>query len=409
MRSAWLFTVTAAFACAAHAAPLTYDAALAAAQSSAPDLQAKEAGVESARASARAAGRLPDPKLALGLANFPISGASAGRFAAEPMTMASVGVIQEVPNGAKRRTERVRAEAEIGTAEADRRIKLREVRLDTALAWVDLYFAEKRLAALADIDSALAPLRDTAPAQLTAGAANASEALEAERLIAMLGDRRADLVAAIGKARADLARWTGDPAPDVAGAPPNYDINPAALRAALIRVPSLAAYEDLDRRADAEVAMARAQKRPDWSWEVDYQHRDAKWGDMVSARATISLPLFGSTRQDPIIDARLQDAHRVRSEREAAVRAVSAALEADLADRAMRQDRLGRARDLLLPLANKRADIEIAGYAAGTASLSDMLQALLGFAEAKTDLLDREADFVRDEVRIALTYGDDAQ
>ena len=38
-----------------------------------------------------------------------------------------------------------------------------------------------------------------------------------------------------------------------------------------------------------------------------------------------------------------------------------------------------------------------------------MLQAMLGFAEAKTDALDREAEVARDGVRIALTYGSDAQ
>ncbi|MEO6378496.1 MAG: TolC family protein, partial [Caulobacteraceae bacterium] len=169
------------------------------------------------------------------------------------------------------------------------------------------------------------------------------------------------------------------------------------------------AYADLSRRADIEVAAARADKRPDWSWEVDYQHRDPMWGDMVSARATVSLPLLGSKRQDPIIDARAHDANRVRFEREAARRSLLAALDTDLADHAMHHERLMRARDTLLPLADKRADLEIAGYAAGTTSLSDMLQALLGFAEAKTDLLDREAAVARDGVRIALIYGDDAQ
>jgi outer membrane protein TolC len=409
MRSAWLFAMTAAFAGVAHAAPLTYDAALALAGSSAPDLQAKAQGVEAARASGTAAGRLPDPKLTFGVDNFPVSGPVAGRFGPDSMTMATVGVIQDMPSGAKRRAARDRAVADIGVAQASQRIEARDVRLGAALAWVDLYFAEKRLAALADVQKALDPLVDPAPAQLASGASRPAETLEAERLMAVLNDRRADLVAAIGKARAELARWTGDPAPEVSGAPPSYDIDPDALRAGLDRLPALAAYEERSRRADADTALARADKRPDWSWEVDYQHRDPMWGDMVSARATVSLPLFGSKRQDPIIDARAHDANRVRFEREAARRALLAQLDADLADHAMHHERLMRARETLLPLADKRADLEIAGYAAGTTSLTQMLQAMLGFAEAKTDALDREAEVARDGVRIALTYGSDAQ
>ena len=55
------------------------------------------------------------------------------------------------------------------------------------------------------------------------------------------------------------------------------------------------------------------------------------------------------------------------------------------------------------------AELETASYAAGTASLSDVLQAELGLAEAVTDALDREADVARDGARIVLTYGVDAQ
>src|SRR5258705_35199 len=48
-------------AVAAEAAPLTYDAALEAAERTAPGLQAKAADVRAARSAAIAAGRLPDP------------------------------------------------------------------------------------------------------------------------------------------------------------------------------------------------------------------------------------------------------------------------------------------------------------------------------------------------------------
>jgi outer membrane protein TolC len=160
----------------------------------------------------------------------------------------------------------------------------------------------------------------------------------------------------------------------------------------------------MERQAGADVAAARAEKRPDWSWEVAYQHRDPMWGDMVSLEGTMSLPLFGRKRQDPVIAARTETASRVRIEREATRRALVAQLEADLADHVMHHDRLMRARSALVPLAKRKADLERSSYAAGTASLSDVLQAFIGLAEARVDALDREADVVRDAVRINLTY-----
>jgi outer membrane protein TolC len=404
MRPLWPGLAAALLASAAHAAPLTYDAALQLAESSAPSLQAKAADVEAARAASVAAGRLPDPKLRLGLDNFPVSGPPAGRFGPDSMTMATVGLMQDVPNAAKRRAERDRATADIGAAQTGQAVEARNVRLATALAWVDLYYAEGRLAALDEVAMALMPLRQTAPSRLAAGSARPAETLEADQLLAALGDRRADLVAAVDKARAELARWTGDPTPEAAGPPPTMDVDPVRLRAGLDQHPQLLAYDAMARQAEADVVLARAGKRPDWGWELAYQHRDPMWGDMVSLGATVSLPIFAGKRQDPVIAAKIQRASRVRIEREAARRALLAQLDADLADHRMHHDRMMRAHDTLVPLARRKAELETSSYAAGNAGLADVLQAQLALAEAMVDAFTREADVVRDAVRINLTY-----
>jgi outer membrane protein, heavy metal efflux system len=393
---------------AVRAAPMTYDAALDLAHRSAPVLQARTDELEAARASAVAAGRLPDPKLRVGLDNFPVSGPPAWRFGPESMTMASIGVMQDVPSLAKRRAARARAAADIGAADAGRAVESRAVRLNTALAWIDLFYAERRLSALDAVEAAIAPIRRTAPAQLASGAARPSQTLEADQLAAALADRRDDLAASVARARAELARWTGDGQAEVAGGPPAIVVDPARLRADLDLTPSLTAYDALSRQADAELAAARADKRPDWSWDLTYEHRDPRWGEMVSLGATVSLPLFPGARQDPIIAAKALGAGRVQAERQAARRELSAQLDADLADHALHQERLARARATLVPLAQRRADLETASYAAGSASLGDLLGAMLGLAEARVEALEREAVVARDAVRIVNTYGSDA-
>lgn len=409
MRSAWLFAASALLAGAAHAAPLTFEAAVQITEQDAPDLAAKTLDVAAARSSAIAAGRLPDPKLRLGLDNFPVSGPPAWRFGPESMTMVTVGVTQDVPSGAKRRAARDRAAADIGAAQMSERIEARTVRVAAALAWIDLHYAKRRLAALDAVDRALVSLRDAAPAQLAAGATRPAQALDVDQLTAALGDRRAELTAAVGKARAELVRWTGDPTADVAGDPPTFDLDPVKLRAGLEAVPALAAYDALERQADADLAAAKADKRPDWSWDLAYQHRDPRWGEMVSVGATVSLPLFGAKRQDPVIAARATTANRVRLDREAARRELAAALEIDLADLVRLHERLGRAEATLVPLAKRRVDLETASYGAGSAGLVDVLQAFLSLADADIDRLDREAETARAAVRIALTYGADAR
>jgi cobalt-zinc-cadmium efflux system outer membrane protein len=73
----------------------------------------------------------------------------------------------------------------------------------------------------------------------------------------------------------------------------------------------------------------------------------------------------------------------------------------------MHHEQWVRARDTLLPLARQEAELETASYAAGRAGLLDVIEAEASLARTELDTLDREAALVRDEARLALTYGDD--
>ena len=391
----------------AHAAPLTYAAALQTAAQTSPTLQARDLRVDSARAASRAAGALPDPKLTAGIDNFPISGPPAGRFNGDSMTMARVGIMQDMPNGAKRSAARARAQSDIEVAGATRRLSVREVRTATALAWINLYYAERRLAAVGEVLTRLEPLWAAAPSAVASGAARPAQPLEAEQLRADLEDRRSEVAAGVGRARAELSRWTGDPDSEVDGSPPGFEVDGPALRAALDGHPRLAEQTAMADQAQADVRLAQADKRPDWSWEVAYQRRDPMFGDMVSAGVTLSLPLFGARRQDPIIAAKVAAAGQARAEREVATRDLIAQLDAALADHVMHHEQWGRSQSVLLPLAQKRADLETASYGAGRAGLSAVLQAFTMLANTKLTLLDREAAVAADAATLVLTFGND--
>jgi hypothetical protein len=136
-----------------------------------------------------------------------------------------------------------------------------------------------------------------------------------------------------------------------------------------------------------------------------YGRREPNFGDLVSLQVSIDLPLFAKRRQNPLIAARESEAERARFDRLAAEREVSAALEADLADHAMHQRQLENARDVLVPLAKRRGELDQASYAAGTLDLGSALLSTLALAEAEVDALAREADMARDAVRLNFTYG----
>lgn len=259
--SRWLsvLAAVAGFTSSAHAEPLTYSQALDLASAHAPSLRASALQVDAARAASRAAGALPDPKLSVGVDNFPISGPVAGRFGSDEMTMARVGISEDMPNAARRRAQVAGAGAQIGVAEAQARIEARKVRLATALAWIDLSYAERRLGTLDQLVGGLKGLWESQPASIASGSARPASALGPIQMRARFQDMRSEIAANVAKSRAELARWTAEPNPSTVGTPVTFEVDEAALRAGLERTPTLTAFQSTQRQADAEIASAGRQ------------------------------------------------------------------------------------------------------------------------------------------------------
>ena len=389
----------------ALAGPLTFDAAIEKAHSSAPSIRAKSLGADGARSARIAAGALPDPKLALGIDSFPISGPLAFQPSRDDFTWIRVGVSQDIPNLAKRRAQRGRADADIMVTDAETLVENRVVEVQTAIAWINLAFAERRLASLDDVLGRLDRVVRASPSAVASGSSRPAQVLAGREAIAKLQDRRDELVSAVARARADLTRWTGESDPQIAGALPDFTVDPARLRASLARHPTLTLLAAQTGRADADLRIAEAERRPDFGLDLSYQRRDPRFGDYVSAGATIGLPLFKKRRQEPLIAAKVADAGRARADAEATRRALIADLEAGLADHAMHHEQWMRARDVLQPLAQERVTLETASYGAGRATLVDLADAQAALADARLNTLDREATVVADGVRLTLLYG----
>lgn len=389
---------------AAGAGPLTYAEAIQRAQQDAPSIRAKVLGATATRAARVAAGALPDPKLDLGVESFPISGPLAFAPNRDDFTMARVAVSQDIPNLAKRHAEQARADSDIAAAEADTALEARSVEVGTALAWINLAYAERRLTALDDILSRLRRIIGTASAAVSSGNARPAQTLAGQQAVEALRDRRSELVANIARARAALTRWTGDIVPEIAGPIPSFSVEPDALRAGLDRHPTLEMIAAQAGQAAADIRLAEADRRSDFGVNVAYQRRDPRFGDYVSAGVTIGLPFFTRTRQAAKIGARQADAARVAAEQEAARRALAADLDTDLADHVMHHEQWMWARDTLQPLADQRVKLETASYGAGRASLVDVADAYAAQADAVLTTLDREALVVVNGARLTLTY-----
>src|SRR5207248_9296252 len=113
-------------------------------------LVAQDSAITASREMAVAAAQFPDPVATLGINNLPVNGPDAWSATRDFMTMRSVGVMQEITRADKRkaRAERFMREAEKSLAEKSARIA--SIQRDTALAWLDRYYAEAQLAVVTE-------------------------------------------------------------------------------------------------------------------------------------------------------------------------------------------------------------------------------------------------------------------
>lgn len=397
MRFAWALACAAIWAPAAHAQDLSFADALERAASEGPSITARRAALDAAERSVGPAGALPDPELVLGIENVPVTGADRFRLDRDEMTMQRIGIMQEMPSFAELGARRAMARAEAQRAGAGLALGRLQARLGAAQAWIGLYYAERRVAVLERLARETRASAEAARARLASGAGSVGEAIAAEVEAARIEDRSAEASASVVATRAELRRWIGVAADQPLGdEPPAFAIDAEALRHHLRRHPALAAYDAESAAAEAGLNMARAERWPDWSWEVSYGRRDRALEDMASVEVRVGLPLFQAWRQGPSIDARRADVARVGAERDATLREHEAMLEAGLAQHSALAASVARARDVRLPLARQRAEAAVGAFAAGNSGSSTLIA-------ARRDQLEAELDVLMLEERLAMT------
>jgi len=392
------------------AAALTLDEALRLAENNAPSLTAQDAKIHAASSAAIPAGELPDPKLLLGVQNYPVGGPDRWSIDQDFMTMQMVGVRQEMPNSDKRKARIEVADAAVDRAAAERRVERLKVRQSTALAWISSYSVERKDALFQDFYKENRLLTDTVRAQIAGGRAQPADAVTPKQEAAQLAEQQDDLVLQRAQARAALKRWIGPAANDKpVGSLPEWPVDTSSYAHKLQHHPELAAFAPMAREAQAKVNEAVSEKQSDWSWEVDYQHRGREFGDMVSVQFSWDLPLFPDSRQNPRIAAKQAELSQLEAEREALSREHTQQLENELADYERLNRAVRRNQESLLPLAKEKVDLSMASYRAGKGDLNAVVAARRQLIEARLKQIDVEEQRALTSARLYFAYGESSQ
>jgi cobalt-zinc-cadmium efflux system outer membrane protein len=385
--------------CATYAAAsgLTLDETQELAVARQPLLLSQQAAIQAAEQSAVAASQLPDPKLRVGLRDYPVTGSDAFSLTRENFTMLTLGISQDFPREAKRQLRGQRGEIESTQRQAELGALRRTIRRDAALAWLDAYQAEETLRFIRALQNESALKIDSLEIGLKTGRVSLADLLAERVNLQLLKDREADFANQAERARAALTRWIGAEAfrPLESRLPEAPAFALEQILAQVVEHPHLNTLEEQVRLAETEVALARQAYKPDWSLELSYGLRP-EFSDFIGVQASIDLPVFPKNRQDRELAAKIALAERARALRDDQLRVMQADARRYFADWQSASGRLAELYEpAILPRARERADAALAAYRAGRSELKEVLESRRAEHELQLQQLALQVDRAR--------------
>src|SRR6266567_5079475 len=361
-------------------------------------LAAQDSAISASREMAIAAGQLPDPVATVGVNNLPVNTSDAWSFTRDFMTMRSVGVMQEFTRADKReaRAERFEREAEKSHAEKD--VSLAAIQRDTALAWLDRYYAEAMQTVISEQSRQAQVEIEAAESGYRAGRGNLADILAARNALVLLDDRASEVGRKASAAKIALARWIGNDADAPLAGKPAIDairLDPSTLEADITHHPEIAMLAKKEEVAAAEVRMAQTNKKADWSVALMYSQRGSAFSNMVSVNVSVPLQWDQRNRQDREVAAKVAMLDQARAEREDMLRAHTAEVRAMIAEWENDRERSARYAREVLPLATERSQATLGAYRGAKASIADVLLARRSEIDVRMQALQLEMDTAR--------------
>ena len=361
-------------------------------------LVAQDSAITASREMAVAAGQLPDPTLSVGLQDLPINGSARFSLTQDNFTMLNVGVMQEFTRKEKREARAERFEREAEKSLAEKEVSLAAIQRDTALAWLDRYYAEAMQTVVSEQSRQAEVEIEAAESGYRAGRGNLADLLAARNALVLLDDRASEFARKVSAAKIALARWIGNNADAPLAGKPAIDairLDPSTLETALNHHPDLAVLARKEDVAAAEVRVAQTNKKADWSVALMYSQRGPAFSNMISLNVSVPLQWDRRNRQDREVAAKLAMLDQARAEREDMLRAHTAEVRAMIAEWENDRERSARYAREVLPLATERSQATLGAYRGAKASISDVLLARRSEIEVRMQALQLEMDTAR--------------
>jgi len=369
---------------------------------------------ESLQERAVAEGTLPDPKLKVGLANFPTDTFDREQ---EPMTQIQLGIVQMFPRGNSLELTSSRmgddAKGELARAEAQRRNVIQQVRIN----WLDVYYWQNAAEVVAKNRVLFEQLSNITQSLYAVGRRKQEDVLQAELELGLLDDREAQVLTMMEMSRANLARLIG---PQAAQRPlyRKFPSLPTVLRQdgkpeRLQQHPLLQVEQARIDASQKNVEIARQSYKPEWALDVTYGFRDGynpdgtDRADFLSAMVLMDMPIFTGNRQDKSLEASKLKHQAALYSREDQLRELNKLWEATYAEWTRLGERLRLFETSLVNKAHNNANAALHAYQNDRGEFSSVMRASIMEFETQLKALSVRVEHAKSQAKLLYLLGEE--
>ncbi|MGC2695446.1 MAG: TolC family protein [Candidatus Angelobacter sp.] len=377
---------------ASSQAPVPLTALIEEAQQKNPDIQAAGHEYRAASSSAKGAGALPDTQLILQHLSVgsprPFAGYTNSDFA-----YIGLGASQEFPWPGKRRLRIEVANLQAESAQAQSGSVSRVVIEQLKVSYFKLGYLQQTLGILLRDDKLLGEMEQIAESRYRVGKGNQAEVLKAQlqhtRILQEItmhhreaGQAQAQVKQLLGRAQ-DSTDIIVEPLRKRALPPSSDDL----LKAMRQHNPEVAFREEVVKRNDKQVELARKEFRPDFGVQYMYENTDRKFRDYYMLTLTVTLQNRGRRRAELAAAAERQQT--AASELNAEIQHRSAEVQSQYVAAQTSGEQLKIYREGLIPQVEATYRAALAAYQANRQDFETLLSSF-------RDLLDFEEQYQKE-------------
>jgi outer membrane protein TolC len=356
---------------------------------------------------------LPDPKLKLGLLNFPTDTFDRDQ---EAMTQIQVGVVQRFPRGKTLELKSGRVEdnakGELARAEVQRRNVIQQVRIN----WLDVYYWQNAAEVVSNNRKLFNQLVNVTQSLYAVGRRKQEDVLQAELELGLLDDRQTQVETMIETSRAKLAKLIGS---DAAERPlfKDFPVLPEVVgqdqkEERLNQHPLLLLEQAKINASQKNVEIARQAYKPEWALDVTYGFRDGynpdgtERSNMLTAMVLMDMPIFTGNRQDKNLSASKLQHQAAMHSRDDQLRELNKLWHVNHAEWTRLGERLRLYETSLIKKAHVNANAALHAYQNDRGDFSSVMRARMMEFETQLKALNVRVEYAKSQTKLLYLQGD---